>query len=123
MDGGSVARPVLLYDGTCGLCSVAARFVAQRDRRQRFRLVANASAEGRRSLAAHGVASVADETVVLVDAAGAHVRSAAVVRVLRGLGGRWAFLGALLGLVPRPLRDAGYRWVARRRHRDRRPAT
>jgi predicted DCC family thiol-disulfide oxidoreductase YuxK len=43
-------------------------------------------------------------------------RSAAAVRMLAGLGGAWRLAWALL-IVPRPLRDAGYDWVARNRYR------
>jgi predicted DCC family thiol-disulfide oxidoreductase YuxK len=43
-------------------------------------------------------------------------RSAAVVRILWGLGGFWKFLGGLLWLVPLPLRDLGYRAVSASRY-------
>jgi predicted DCC family thiol-disulfide oxidoreductase YuxK len=46
----------------------------------------------------------------------AFLRSAAVVQVAKRL--RWPWKAhAILWLVPKPLRDAGYRWVARRRRR------
>lgn len=117
MPGRAVARFVLLFDGTCALCSGWARFLAEKDHRDRFRLVANGTAEGKALLDRHGVADVADDTVVLLGNGRVHLRSAAVVRILWGLGGAWTVLGVLLWLVPRPLRDAGYRAVARRRHR------
>ena len=44
-------------------------------------------------------------------------RSSAVVGLLRQLGGPWRVVGTLLWLVPRPLRDVGYRVVARSRYR------
>jgi predicted DCC family thiol-disulfide oxidoreductase YuxK len=43
--------------------------------------------------------------------------STAIVRVLRELGGVWSLLGCLLWLVPRPLRDFGYRCIASQRYR------
>jgi predicted DCC family thiol-disulfide oxidoreductase YuxK len=45
------------------------------------------------------------------------VRSDAALHVLERLGGGWRALGALLRLVPRPLRDAAYDFVAGRRLR------
>lgn len=45
------------------------------------------------------------------------MRSTAVARVLRRLGGFWGLLGFLLGAIPRPLRDWGYNLVARHRIR------
>ena len=44
-------------------------------------------------------------------------KSAAVVRILRQLGGIWALLGSLLWVIPRPLRDLGYSLVAAVRYR------
>jgi len=45
------------------------------------------------------------------------VRSAAVLHILRRLGGPWAALAAVGSLVPRPLRDALYDLIARVRLR------
>jgi predicted DCC family thiol-disulfide oxidoreductase YuxK len=44
------------------------------------------------------------------------VRSSAVLRVLRYLGGPWRLLAWLGGLLPRPLRDRAYDVIARHRH-------
>lgn len=46
-----------------------------------------------------------------------YVRSAAVLRVLRYLGGGWSVLAAIGSLVPRPVRDWLYDVVARHRKR------
>ena len=51
-----------------------------------------------------------------MDAAGAWTDTDAIVRVLSGLGGPWR-VAAVLRLVPRSLRDIGYRVVARNRYR------
>ena len=45
------------------------------------------------------------------------VRSDAAIAVLRYLGGGWAVLGLLLAAVPRFMRDGGYDFVAKHRHR------
>ena len=45
-----------------------------------------------------------------------HVRSSAALRVATKLGGAWPLLAVFL-VVPRPLRDLVYRWVARNRYR------
>lgn len=54
-------------------------------------------------------------TVVLIDEAGAHVRSTAALRVLRHLGTPYQCLYSLV-LIPRPLRDLGYKLVAASRY-------
>ena len=53
---------------------------------------------------------------VLLDSDGVHVRSAAALRIVRGLRSPYALLW--LGIVlPRPIRDAVYDLVACNRHR------
>ena len=116
-------RPILLFDGQCNLCNGAVRFVIERDRRARFRFCALQSAAARRLLAERGVELPQDagaqfDTMLLIDPRGGRVydRSGAVLRVCRGLRWPWPVFAALL-LIPRPLRDLVYRFVANRRIR------
>jgi predicted DCC family thiol-disulfide oxidoreductase YuxK len=46
-----------------------------------------------------------------------HVRSEAAIRVMAAFGGLWTAAAQLLRLVPRPLRDAGYDFLAALRYR------
>jgi predicted DCC family thiol-disulfide oxidoreductase YuxK len=56
------------------------------------------------------------DSIVFIDDEGVHVRSAAAIRIASKLGPPYSILrGALL--VPRPIRDALYRFVARNRYR------
>ena len=57
------------------------------------------------------------KSVVLVDARGVHRRSAAAVRTLWHLGGRYRLYARLLWLIPAPLRELGYRFVSKVRYR------
>lgn len=107
------AQPVLFYDGECGLCARVVQFALKRDRHRRLHYA---------PLQGVTYAAVADpkkpvdlDTVVLLDRDGLHVRSEAVVRMFRLMGGVWGFWGLILGLLPRFVRDAGYRFIARRR--------
>lgn len=109
---------VLLYDGRCALCDGSVRAVLACDRRARFRFAALESAAARALLAAVGEGASAPlqpATVVLIARGRAWTRSSAVVHVLLALGLPWSALGALLWLVPKPLRDVLYAWVAAKR--------
>jgi len=113
-------RHVLLYDGLCGVCNRFNRFVLDRDARGRFVYAALQSPTARALLAPHGAAPDDLDTVWVIarDAHGerALARSDAIFFVLRELGGFWRAL-ALLRVLPRPLRDLGYRAFARARYR------
>lgn len=107
-------HPQLFFDGHCNLCNRSVDFLIRKDREGVLRY---GSLQGETAKAV--VPEFAQEkglsTVVLVDEAGKHVRSSAVGRALKALGGGWGFLGSLLLLIPRPVRDWGYRMVARNR--------
>lgn len=107
--------PLILFDGDCNLCHGAVQFVLRRDPRGRFRFAALQSAAGRAALARAG-AGAAPDSVVVVDRGRVRTKSAAALAIARGLRFPWP-LAALLWLVPRPLRDFAYDFVARRRHR------
>ncbi len=106
----------LLYDGDCNFCTRCANVVGDRPRVQ---AIPAAQPEALRDLDRLGLRGVEADTVVLVDGDRAWTESAAVVRTLWRMGRLWPLAGGLLWLTPRPLRDAGYRWVACNRHRIR----
>jgi predicted DCC family thiol-disulfide oxidoreductase YuxK len=118
------AAALLLFDGECGLCDRAVRFLAAIDRRRRLRFapLQGETAAPWRELARERPGGPL-EWLVLVEepergpAARVRVRAAAVARALAMAGGRWRLAGRALAAVPRPLADAAYLAVARRRHR------
>lgn len=113
-------RGIVLFDGDCSLCASSVAWIRRRDKAGRFRFVANRSEEGSRLVDERGLRATSEGTLVYLEDGDARLRSSAVVRILRRLGGVWRLVGALLWLVPKPLRDLGYRIVARNRHRLRR---
>lgn len=118
MSAALVARvepAILLYDGDCGFCTRGVLFSFDRDPRARLRYASLQSEVGRSLLSQHGI-PFDITTVVLVDEKGAHVRSTAVLRTARLLRWPWSWAYAAI-LVPRPIRDAAYRFVAKHRHR------
>jgi predicted DCC family thiol-disulfide oxidoreductase YuxK len=118
----SGANPIILYDGVCGLCDRLVRFTLQRDTNGRFRFASLQSNFTARILQRHALDPHDLNTVYLVedcDRPGERLlaRSDAVVSILRQLGGAWRVTAALLRVVPRWLRDWGYKMVARNRYR------
>lgn len=109
------AAPIVFYDGDCGLCDRAVRWVMARDRGGRFRF---APLQGETYRGLDVAEKPGDLQSMLVYAEGRlYRRGDAVLRVMRGLGGAWAVLAVIGGVVPRVVRDAGYAFVAARRRR------
>lgn len=110
-------HPVVLFDGVCNLCNGSVQFILRHDPEGRFRFAALQSEAGRRLLAHKGIDPSRLDSLVLLDAEGrCSVQSAAALQIARQLRG-WPRLAAPLILVPRPIRDGVYRFVARRRYR------
>lgn len=112
---------VLLYDGVCALCNGLVRFLVARDRQRRFRYAALQSDFARAALAPYREDPSALSTVFLIQSFGRPEqrclrRARAALAALRRLGGGWAFVARVLGVLPTFLLDAGYRLVARVRY-------
>ena len=108
----------VFYDGECGFCHRSVQFLMKEDpdgAAMRF-----APLQGTTFAARVPEAERAHlpDSIVVSDATGALlVRSAAALRIGAALGGYWRPLAALAWIVPRPLRDAVYDAIARRRQR------
>ncbi|WP_400194096.1 thiol-disulfide oxidoreductase DCC family protein [Hymenobacter sp. B81] len=114
----SPAPSIILFDGVCNLCHGWVQFIIARDPAAQFRFASLQSEAGRRLLPpGFNSDALNPDSVVLIENDGQiYTHSTAVLRILRRLPGGWALLAAGL-LVPRPVRDAVYRWVARNRYR------
>lgn len=111
------AAVVVVFDGVCALCSGWVGFLIRRDRAGIFRFAAMQSPAGRQRMQAHGLDPDQPASFLVTTPDGAFTDSQAVLAILRRLGGGWALAARLLAVVPRPVRDAGYRLVARHRYR------
>ncbi len=98
-------KPVIVrFDGECLMCSRSIRFIADEDRAGLVRFKA--------------LESAGEPETMLVETGGRVLdRSDAVLAILDALGGHWRALALAGRLLPRPLRDALYRFVAKRRYR------
>ncbi|MET0548116.1 MAG: thiol-disulfide oxidoreductase DCC family protein [Xanthomonas sp.] len=107
---------IVVFDGVCALCSRWVRFLLRHDHRGRYRFAAMQSPRGSALLRDHGLDPADPLSFLLLTRHGALTDSDAAIAVIAGLGGAWRSI-ALLRLLPRRWRDAGYRVLARNRHR------
>ncbi len=103
---------VVLFDGVCNLCNGIVRFIVARDPAGHFHFASLQSDAARRLLKD----SPPVETIILIEEGKPYLKSAAVLRIARGLRFPWPLLYAFI-VIPRALRDLVYDWVARHRYR------
>jgi predicted DCC family thiol-disulfide oxidoreductase YuxK len=112
------ARPVVFFDGVCNLCNGAVQFILDRDARAQFRFAPLQSEAAEKILVAPGLAREreARDSIILVEGDKVYRRSGAVLRIARRLGAPWSAAYVFI-LVPRFVRDAVYKVIARNRYR------
>lgn len=120
---------IILYDGPCNLCSAIVKFVIRRDPSAKFRFaaldsetgktirmrMADASRDANADMNADDGLRPAD-TFLLVRGGKVYSKSRAGLEVIKSLSGVWPLLYMFI-VVPAPLRDRVYDFIARRRYR------
>jgi predicted DCC family thiol-disulfide oxidoreductase YuxK len=111
------SKPIVVFDGECGLCNGFVAWLVKHDKRRTYLLAGSAGPVGRAVIDAAGLPrEIAESTMILWDGERARIQSDAVLGVLAGL--TWPWRAAAVGfVVPRVWRNAVYRWRAARRNR------
>ena len=108
----------LFYDGNCGLCHGAVRFVLAEDPDGTALRFAPLDSDAFRAAVPADVRATLPDSLVVATADGRVLtRSAGVLHLGQRLGGIWRALATIAGIVPTRLLDAAYDAVARVRHR------
>jgi predicted DCC family thiol-disulfide oxidoreductase YuxK len=110
-----VRAPLILFDGVCNLCNAWVRFVIRRDPSGIFRFVAQQSPIGQAIIEEHLSGASQLSSVILVEDNSIYTESDAVLQILARLSPPWSWI-TLLRIIPRPARDACYRFIVRHRY-------
>lgn len=108
-------RPIVFFDGVCGMCNHTVDFLLKHDRRQQLLFATLQGTTAKARLGPRDVASLS--SIVFLAQGKAYRHSTAVTRILWRIGGVWRVLGAMLWLVPWPVRHLGYQLTAKLRYR------
>jgi predicted DCC family thiol-disulfide oxidoreductase YuxK len=110
-------REIVFYDGNCGLCHRAVRFLLSADPEGRAFVYAPLFGDTfSREIPEHLRAAIPDSLVLKTKDGRVHVRSEAVLLAMMRLGPMYRWLATLARIVPRLLRDLAYDGVAKIRH-------
>ena len=106
---------VVIFDGTCNLCSGVVNFIIKRDPEARFLFTPSQSEAAGRLASHYNIQESYDETFVLVKQNQCYYRPDAALEIASQLTGGWGFL-RVLQLIPSDLRDWLYGLVAGHRY-------
>ncbi len=105
----------VLFDGHCVLCSRTVHFIIRRDKKDLFRF-APLQASGISGRLPGSWIPENNDSVILIENGRAWYRSSAILRIMRRLPFGWPLL-YLLVVIPVPVRDFFYKFVAGRRYK------
>ncbi|MFD0694400.1 thiol-disulfide oxidoreductase DCC family protein [Paenibacillus sp. GCM10027628] len=107
---------IVLFDGVCNLCNGAVQFILRHDPQGVFRFASLQSDVGQMLLQQHRLPADVINTIVLIEHGHSFTHSTAALRIARRLRSPWRLAYAAI-LVPAPIRNAAYRFIARNRYR------
>lgn len=106
---------LILFDGVCNWCNAWVRITIAHDPDGQFKFATLQSGQAQRILRDLNLSATDYQTFLLLEEGHVYTKSAAALRVIRQLSRLWP-LYYLCVLVPAPLRDVVYDFVARHRY-------
>jgi predicted DCC family thiol-disulfide oxidoreductase YuxK len=109
-------RIIVFFDGYCHLCSGVVRFLLARDKNRMFLFAPLQGSTASEMLGLHPEQQAKPESLLVLDQGRLRKESDAVLHIVRNMPGLWRIL-IILFLIPAPLRNWVYRFIACRRYR------
>lgn len=106
---------IILFDGDCNFCSSSVNFIIKRDQKAIFRFASVQSDIGKQIIRKHHANRDVD-SLILVEHHTCYYKSSAVLRICKRLKGAWKLLYLFI-VLPSPLRDYFYDFVAKNRYK------
>jgi len=108
--------PVILFDGICNLCCWWVRFLLKQDKKEKFRYASIQSVSGERLFKSAGLDNNTLKTIVYMKGNDVFIESAAVLEILKELGGIWVITG-IFKQIPTSIRDNCYLFISKYRYK------
>ncbi|MNZ66464.1 hypothetical protein D3C78_846890 [compost metagenome] len=112
----SGSHSVVFFDGECNFCNRWVTFIHYRDHRHLFRFASLQSTAAERILAPFQHNHESMDSIVLVEDGRYYKESTAVLRIFRKIAGPYKYISIFI-VLPEGLRNAAYRFFAKRRYK------
>jgi predicted DCC family thiol-disulfide oxidoreductase YuxK len=111
-----MAKPIILYDGNCVLCTRSVRFMQAHQHPGALEYATQQSERGKLELKTCGLDKRRLDMLVFVEDGHCYLRSTAALRAFRYLRFPWPLLYVFI-FAPKSLRDPVYNLIAHNRYR------
>ncbi|MDQ3073266.1 MAG: thiol-disulfide oxidoreductase DCC family protein [Bacteroidota bacterium] len=109
-------HPVILFDGVCNFCNASVNLILKNDKAAKYHFASLQSATGRQMLLKYGIPVNEIDSIVLIENEKVYLRSAAVFRIAKSLGGIVKAV-SILSFLPSGLTDRVYSVLAKNRYK------
>ncbi|MFC4386875.1 thiol-disulfide oxidoreductase DCC family protein [Gracilibacillus marinus] len=106
---------IILFDGICNLCNHSVQFIIKRDPKAKFQFASLQSDIGQKLRKEYNIQDKTD-SVVLIEGKNYYVESTAALRIAKQLKGMYPLLYCFI-IIPKPIRDLFYRYIAKNRYK------
>lgn len=107
---------IILFDGVCNLCHSLVTFIIRRDKNAKFSFASIQSEKGQQLLQYHGLPTNDLKSFVYIEGDKCYTKSTAALHVCKRLDKFYPLLFIFI-VIPKPLRDLVYRYVADNRYK------
>ena len=97
---------IIYYDGECGLCHLAVRFILRVDSKGKFYFSPLSTLENK--------LKYVDSNILKRGNKGFY-EGQAIIMIFENIGNNWNYLAKVLKVIPIKFLDTAYRWVSRNR--------
>lgn len=110
-------RKIVFFDGVCNFCNSTVDYIWNHNSSRDIHYASLQSDFSRNFFRSQGIDISDLNTIYFLEDGVVHQRSDAVIRISQNLDGCIRFWGKLLRIIPRFLRDFGYKVVSKYRYR------
>lgn len=108
-------KSIILFDGLCNFCDHSVQFVIKRDPDDEFLYASLQSKSGKEFLKNQDSEIQNIDSILLVTNEKIYTKSSAALKIASKLSAHW-YLSGIFFILPKPLRDSVYDFIAKRRY-------
>lgn len=111
-----VSNSVVFFDGVCNLCNSSVQVILKNDPKKHYRFASLQSEHAKEALPEDLIDEANLQSLVLKRHDVILTRSSAALNIARRMSGLWPLLFIFI-IVPKPIRDAVYAYIAKNRYK------